>query len=133
MRDEDSKSGEMWVRAYKEHIKQQKSSLVSLFPGDIAPDPNAITKWANMIEFMQSILVAIEIPDFTCLSHSPVILNSPNLSPSPQNVYFRSVYYSTYGPLVAFDPVQNVNTVEPLQMHILRKCCLSVFLIQSSH
>lgn len=68
------------VRCGLEHIKQQKSSLVSLFPGDIAPGPNVMTKWANLIEFMQSmLLVAIEIPDSTCLSHSPVNLNSPNL------------------------------------------------------
>lgn len=69
----------MWVRAYKEQIKQQKSALVSLFPGDIVPGPNTMTKWANLIEFMQSmLLVAMEIPDSTCLSHSPVNLNGPN-------------------------------------------------------
>lgn len=83
----------MRVRAYKKQIKQQKSSLVSLLTGDIVPGPNTMTKWANLIEFMQSmLLVSMEIPDSTCLSHSPLNLNSPNPPPSPHNVYFRRAY-----------------------------------------
>lgn len=57
----------MWVRAYKEQIKQQNSSLVSMFPEDIVPGHNTMTKWTNLIEFMQSMLLdAMEIPDSAC-------------------------------------------------------------------
>lgn len=56
--------------------------------------------------------VAMEIPDRACLSHTPVNLNSPIPLPSPHKVYFRPTYTSTYELPVAFDPAQNVNTVE---------------------